>query len=298
MQLNTKTLEQLRIIINGDETSDKRSGPKLVGFFMELGFEDEYGQGFPSRWAYTDEKLKQINGTPNLEQCIRNTFSVINFVGRISYLDSLIDSLNQYMAFDKWMIIRDNNIITFKQLDEIIINTGNAKLTELKENDFLKQSFTVNIDALNLDPNVNRIIKSRLTEIEKCINNDASLASIFLIGSTMEGLLFAMASIYPQQYNQAQSAPKEKDGKIKRFSDWTLNNFIDVSFEIGLLNQDVKRFSHVVRDFRNYIHPYEQMKSKFYPDKQTALICFQVLKAALSQIENFRKNKQEELNHG
>ena len=106
-------------------------------------------------------------------------------------------------------------------------------------------------------------------------------------------MLLGTALMYPQQFNQAPSAPKEKDtGKVRKFPDWTLNNFIDVASEVGLLKQDVKKFSHVVRDFRNYIHPYEQMSSRFFPDKQTALICFQVLKAAISQIGTFRNNQQ------
>lgn len=49
MQLSSKTLEKLREIINGDGTSDYRSGSMLVKFFNELGFKDVYGRGFPSR---------------------------------------------------------------------------------------------------------------------------------------------------------------------------------------------------------------------------------------------------------
>ncbi len=297
MQLSARTLEQLRIIINGDGTEDYRKGPELVSFFNELGFKDDYWQmsskrAFPSRWIYTDDKLKQINGTPELDKCIRNAFAVVNYIGRIDYLDSLIVEFNQYLAFDKWSVVRDNDTITFKRLDKVIVDSGKPPAAELKENEFLRQTFTVNIDALGLDHNVSEIIKSRLIEVENCINNDSSLASILLIGSIMEGLLLAMASMYPQQYNQAHAAPKEDDGKVRRFPDWTLNNFIDVSAEIGLLKQDVKKFSHVVRDFRNYIHPYAQMSSGFSPDKHTALICFQVLKAAISQIENYRKRQQ------
>ena len=77
MQLSAKTLEKLRVIINGDGTPDYRSGPKLVEFFNDLGFRDQYGQGFPSRWFYTDEKLKAINGTPELDKCIKKVFAVV-----------------------------------------------------------------------------------------------------------------------------------------------------------------------------------------------------------------------------
>lgn len=140
------------------------------------------------------------------------------------------------------------------------------------------------------DKNISGIIKERLCEVESCIKNGTPLASIFMIGSILEGILLGTASAFPRQFNQAQCAPKDKDtGKVRIFPEWTLNNMIDVAAEIGILKQDVKKFSHVVRDFRNYIHPYQQMSSQFSPDKHTAMICFQVLKAAIYQIGDYRK---------
>ena len=105
MQLSSKTLEKLREIINGDGTPDCRSGSMLVKFFNELGFRDVHGQGFPSRWVYTDDKLQRINGTPKLDKCIRNAFAVVNYIGRIPELDSIIADFNQYLAFDKLSLI-------------------------------------------------------------------------------------------------------------------------------------------------------------------------------------------------
>ncbi len=61
MKLLQKTIQILREIIN--EKSQYRSGPMLVEFFNELGFHDVYGQGFPSRWIYTEDRLKALNGT-------------------------------------------------------------------------------------------------------------------------------------------------------------------------------------------------------------------------------------------
>jgi hypothetical protein len=116
----------------------------------------------------------------------------------------------------------------------------------------------------------------------------SSLSVIFLCGSTLEGLLLNTALKYPSDYNQSKSSPKDKEGKVKYFTDWNLNNFIDVSYELGFIKEDVKKFSHALRDFRNYIHPYEQMASKFNPDKHTAIICFQVLRAAIYQLGSIK----------
>ena len=77
MKLSPKTIQVLREIIN--EKSQYRSGPMLVEFFNDLGFHDVYGQGFPSRWAYTEEKLNELNGTATLDQCIKNVFAPVNY---------------------------------------------------------------------------------------------------------------------------------------------------------------------------------------------------------------------------
>jgi hypothetical protein len=59
--------------------------------------------------------------------------------------------------------------------------------------------------------------------------------------------------------------------------------------EVGLLKLDVKKFSHGLRDFRNFSHPYEPMVSGFSPDEHTAKVCFQVLKAALASVAGERR---------
>lgn len=287
MLLSNKTLERLREIINGDDSPDYRSGPKLVDFFNDLGFHDQYGQGFPSRWFYTDEKLKAINGTPDIDKCIKKTFAVVEYIGRIDQLDALIKDFNQYLAFDKWEVIRDNDIISFRKRDKVIVDSPKtAEVTT--EDEFLMQSFSVNVTQLGLDSRLIDIISLRLKEAEACVKKDAPLSAVIMIGSILEGILLGIASSYPRLFNQAQCAPKDEAGTVRKFPDWTLNNFIDVAFEIGFLKRDVKKFSHVVRDFRNYIHPYSQMISQFSPDKQTALICLQVLKAAICQIGEYR----------
>lgn len=290
MVLSNKTLEILRNIIIGDDTSDKRTGPQLVDFFKDLGFNDTYGKGFPSRWVYTDSKLSEINGKPEIEKCVKKAFAVADYIGRIEQLDSNIASFNQHLALDKWKVIRNNDLITFQKLDKVIVDTPKKK--SISENEFLSYTFDVDIDLLGLDYGLAEIIKERLTETEKCVNNEAPLASVIMIGGILEGILFGIASSHKKQFNQAQCAPKDEKGKVKKFQCWTLNNFIDVSFEIGIIKRDIEQFCHDVRNFRNYIHPYLQMKNSFTPSENTASICFQVLKAAISQIVEYRTNEQ------
>src|SRR5207248_2449769 len=101
----------------------------------------------------------------------------------------------------------------------------------------------------------------------------------------LEGLLLAIGVQHPRTFMSSSAAPKDKKGKAKQLSEWTLSELIDVGSSLGLLEIDVAKFSHVLRDFRNYIHPYEQMLHKFHPDQQTVDICWQVFRAAYSQVK-------------
>ncbi len=157
------------------------------------------------------------------------------------------------------------------------------------EEDFLKKEFKdISLKTLDISPDLLSILEKRLEEATKCLNNNIPLSCIFLIGSLLEGILFNAASKSPQKFNQSNSSPKDKNGKVKPFRDWDLANFIDISHDIGLLKLDVKKFSNPVRYFRNYIHPREQMNSNFHPDLHTANICFQVLRAAIADLSGDR----------
>jgi hypothetical protein len=153
------------------------------------------------------------------------------------------------------------------------------------ENEFISREFgTVSIDKLGLDPVVGDILNQRLDEIRKCLTAQAPLAAIFLCGSTLEGILLGIASVRAKDFNQSSLSPKDKLGKVNQFQEWTLNDLINVARDLGLVGEDVKKFSHALRDFRNYIHPFQQMASKFNPDQHTAKICWQVLQAAITQL--------------
>lgn len=277
MILSSKTLESLRDMIN--ERTEYRSGPKLVQFFNQLGFSDTYGQGFPSRWVFTDDRLSRINGTPELDECIKRLFAPVNFIGRIQDLNEHINEFNKYLAFDKWRIVRNGAEISFKRLDKVEVEEPTAPD---QENTFLNREFSnISIQGLGLEGPVVSVLEHRVKEIEKCFSASSPLAVILLAGSSLEGILLGLAIQYPRHFNIAKAAPKDGSGKVRQFQDWSLSNFIDVAKELSILQHDTYKFSHCLRDFRNYIHPFEQMASGFTPRENTAKICLQVLKAAI-----------------
>jgi hypothetical protein len=157
------------------------------------------------------------------------------------------------------------------------------------ESDILQEDFSgVRVDDLKLEHQVVDILKARLTEAQACFGAKAYLSVVILCGSVLEALLLGCAQADPKAFNQATCAAKDANGNVKKFPDWTLSQFIDVATETGKLSQDVKKFGHALRDFRNFVHPYQQMASGFAPDDHTARIALQVLKAAIADISGKR----------
>jgi len=192
--------------------------------------------------------------------------------------------------------ISDNQNTLFKDCVELAnkllgIKTKKTKITQkTAENDFLKKEFeNISVDKLEIEAPVVDILNKRIEEIKKNLGSNASLSAVIMCGSVLEGILLGTALSKKKKFNKSPSSPKEKNtGKVLPFNQWTLSNFIDVAHDIGLLGLDVKKFSHSMRDFRNYIHPYQQMCSKFSPDLDTAKISWQVLQAAITDL---KKNK-------
>ena len=155
---------------------------------------------------------------------------------------------------------------------------------------FLNKEFEIpSIHKLPVETLVAKIIEARLNEAQAALSVSAYLSVIFLCGSVLEGVLLGEAQREPEKFNRSPTSPKWPDGKVKSFQDWSLAQFIDVACDINVLKPDVKEFSHGLRHFRNYIHPYEQMASNFTPDEHTAKVCFQVLKAALASVAGERQ---------
>lgn len=203
----------------------------------------------------------------------------------IEYIDNqIVIGRMKKEDFSQELIQRGRNIAARLQGRKVAAVAA-PTVHETTEDEFISKEFgAVSIEKLGLDSVVTGILKQRLDEISKCLTAKAPLAAIFLCGSTLEGILLGVACARPRDFNQSSASPKDRQGKVKQFQDWTLSDFINVARDLDLVGEDVKKFSHALRDFRNYIHPYEQIASRFNPDEHTATICWKVLQAAIAQL--------------
>lgn len=156
--------------------------------------------------------------------------------------------------------------------------------------EFLQQKVDIpNTSTLPVEGAVGTIIEQRLDEIRRIIPVNAHLSVIMLSGSILEAVLLGAGQRNLKKFMSSTKCPSDRAGKAKSIHDWSLAQLIDVACDIRVLQPDIGKFSHGLRHFRNYIHPYRQLSENFTPDEHTAKVCFQVLKAALADIAGQRR---------
>ena len=140
IKISEKTLEALQKTINGDIYGPYRSGPVLVDFFNEFGRNDEYGQGFPSRWQYTIECLRSFNNSDTLGKIIESVVDPRDYISPEnifsqetdtkpprSQLDKIVDHLNEFLSYDGYVLRKDGSRNFYKvfSLNEGIVPNEN-----------------------------------------------------------------------------------------------------------------------------------------------------------------------------
>lgn len=115
MKISNKITKALGQLIAGDTgIAPYMSGPSLVEFYNEHDFDDEYGQGFPSRWVFSMEKIIHSNGSPKLQKIIEDFVDPRRFIGTDKNVENVVDEVNKLIKFDGYSLVKkgDKYLIT------------------------------------------------------------------------------------------------------------------------------------------------------------------------------------------
>lgn len=285
--LDSTTLDSLADFICGDDV-DKfpiyRSSSHLTRFFQNININETHDGSTRKWWV-----LNILKGlTPSdLEKTILRLVNLREYKTNKEFLKKALEAMNDILAIEELKIgFRGTNPILLRS-DPIDFEKEFNKTIDSSESTFLNKQFSedIKINDLKLDSVITEYLQERIEEIQSSPKHKTPLSTIFLLGSTLEGILLAIAIKNKDKFTKAKSAPKNKSSHMLNIYDWKLYSLIDVAHEVGFIDQDVKKFSHVLRDFRNYIHPYRQMSENFHPNQHTVDICWQVFKAAYEQIK-------------
>jgi hypothetical protein len=143
-----------------------------------------------------------------------------------------------------------------------------------------------NFAPLAADPKMQDILNRRWGEVHLCIKCGANLAATVMMGGLLESLLLARINSSSNQapvFNAA-AAPRDKAGRTLQLGDWTLAKMVDVAHELRWITKSAKDVGHVLRDFRNYIHPHKEYTEGYGISEDDAHMFWDVTKGITRQL--------------
>ncbi|MDI6803093.1 MAG: hypothetical protein QME58_04510, partial [Bacteroidota bacterium] len=136
------------------------------------------------------------------------------------------------------------------------------------------------------DLDMQKILASRWDECIKCVEGNAPLAAVVMMGGLLETLLLNKINKLPTQAPvfTAKLAPRNPKGQTLPLNEWTLRNYIDVAHELKWITQTEKDLGVVLRDYRNFIHPYKQKTYGVFIQQSDARIIWELCKSISKQL--------------
>lgn len=136
MKISERTIKRLGDVITGDKkVSPYRSGPQLVRFFNDLGFNTRYGSDFGSRWAFAEQRIRDWNDTPDLKKIILSAFDPRDYMDATVFdqktgqhhpisIDEAVAYLNEFLAFDGFEVVRNGRVfaVADRQRGEVLLD--------------------------------------------------------------------------------------------------------------------------------------------------------------------------------
>lgn len=131
------------------------------------------------------------------------------------------------------------------------------------------------------------ILERRWGECQRCIQANAPLAAIVMMGGLLEALFVARANMMPNKNPLSRAKATPTDGKTKKplqLSEWTLRPYIDVGAELGWITRSGKDVAAVLRDYRNYIHPEKERSHGITLGEGDSAMLWEVTKSLARQL--------------
>lgn len=190
MKISEPTLKAIAHIITGEKKlSPYRSGYDLIHFFNPDIPNETYGQGFPSRWKYTEDQLRKLNQTQELAKIICKTLDPREFLGTDFDSQIACDYINDRLRYDGY---------------EVVINNGITIIHDLKLN-----SIPFNNPFKDSKEDVHLFIDEQISKAEKKLKEADYDGAISNARSLLEAILKEIEC-------QLNENPPEYDGDLPK----------------------------------------------------------------------------------
>lgn len=122
------------------------------------------------------------------------------------------------------------------------------------------------------DAGLRKILARDYTDIQKSFISGSWKATMILAGGAIEAILLDQLKLQQAGARAAASAPKSSD--LER---WDLSDLITVAVELNVVGLGVDKLSHSLREYRNLVHPGNELRSRLTVGREKARIAVEIL---------------------
>ncbi|MBT2600020.1 MULTISPECIES: protein kinase [unclassified Oceanobacillus] len=188
--ISEEILRSIADLFNGDTEEEffkYKSGPQLVDFFnTNFGYEDSYGQGFPSRWYFTVDKLVDLINKKKIDRFFSLILSkrYLMVEKRISEVNAVVSSERIHQKMNN--LLKPNGLVIIKKEDRFELVSEDEDLVYVGEGGFAtvyrRRSNGLIVKKLKEEFIVKQDIKSRFKReynITKSLNDIPGIIEVY-----------------------------------------------------------------------------------------------------------------------
>lgn len=107
MEVSEYTIDFLGEAIAGDLAGfPYRTGPDLVKFFNRFGARDTYGQGFPTRRVYAQDRIRELNHTAALDDALLAAVDPRLYSREETGVAFAVEAVNDVIKYDGYELVK------------------------------------------------------------------------------------------------------------------------------------------------------------------------------------------------
>lgn len=273
--LRPETLDQLAGLVAGEKGVLSRDGFGIVQFFQNAGLECSFYDGTDRRY-FALKALKRYQDDPAaLEKVILRLANPKEYKSQVKMLVVVANRLNH-------ILLPEGLRIGFDGIEPKLVELAPAKAHKTpappsgERPDFVR---------LTRDVTLSGMLENRMWEMGVCLKYKVHLAAIIMMGTILEGVMLSIVHNNPKEANVSPKAPRDAQGKIKHFADWSLAELAEVAHDRGWITLEENKYVYLLKEYRRLIHPWEQRARNETPDEETCRECHREFLVLLADIQ-------------
>jgi hypothetical protein len=122
------------------------------------------------------------------------------------------------------------------------------------------------------DSDLRHILERDFYEIQRAFISQCWKSVIILCGGAIEAILTDLLLA-----NESQAKASGRASKAPDITRWDLSDLINVAVDLKLVTPGVEKLSHPIREYRNLVHPGNEIRNKLTFNAEEARIALEVL---------------------